>query len=251
MENSSYKDLYTDIRKQSKIEFRRGMLAGHFLTRDLGRICSVWFIKHGFIPNQITLLMIIFGIVGSIFFAIPNIWCKIVGYLCWLMWFAMDCSDGQVARYTKNFSKYGTEMDYMAHLIDHPCMNIAIWATFIQMDLFNPILISFIFLLTISIELIMRNIISFDYFHKNTHLNKNDNVKISLFKYFWQQFCMYPTFIVCFSWVIILAYYFHLRFIILLYFIWVIAFFLNLLKAFISHIKTFYIGDSKQIRQRI
>ncbi|MDE5758277.1 MAG: CDP-alcohol phosphatidyltransferase family protein, partial [Allobaculum sp.] len=122
----SYKELYRDIRVQSKIrEFRKAMLAGHFLTRDIGRICSVWFIKHNIVPNQITLLMIMFGIIGSILFAIPNVWCKILGYCGWLMWFAMDCSDGQVARYTKTFSKYGTEMDYMAHLIDHPLMNMA------------------------------------------------------------------------------------------------------------------------------
>ena len=31
-----------------------------------------------------------------------------------------DCSDGEVARITKRYSKFGTEIDYTAHVIDHP-----------------------------------------------------------------------------------------------------------------------------------
>ena len=218
------------------------MLAGHFLTRDIGRICSVWFIKHNIVPNQITLLMILFGIIGSILFAIPNIWCKVLGYFGWLMWFAMDCSDGQVARYTKTFSKFGTEMDYMAHLIDHPLMNIAILMTFMQMDIINPILLCFIFILNISIELVLRNVIAFDYFHKKIYENsaKTERKIVPYMKYFITESILYPTMIICFSWIIIIGYGFDINWILYLYIIWLIVYIFLSIKAIIKHLIKYY-----------
>ena len=237
--DKSYKDLYIEVYQQSKIvEFRKGMLAGHFLTRDIGRFCSVWFIKHSIVPNQITLLMIIFGIIGSIFFALPYTWCKILGYICWLMWFAMDCSDGQVARYTKTYSIYGTEMDYMAHLLDHSCMNIAILITFLQMNVINPIFLCFIFILNISVELMLRNIIAFDYFHNKIHKNttKIERVIVSIPKYLITESILYPTMIICFSWIIIVGYSFSINWILYLYILWLVCYITLSLKSIIKHL---------------
>lgn len=97
-----------EIKKLMKLQYGKpkftdNILADNFPCGDLGRIFSVWFIKHNVTPNNITMLMIAFGIIGSILFAIPSLPCKILGYLCWIMWYTMDNSDGQVARYTKNF----------------------------------------------------------------------------------------------------------------------------------------------------
>lgn len=219
------KEIITVIKEQTGIkDFRDGMLAGHFICRSLSRPCSVWFIKHNIKPNQVTLLMILFGVIGSILFAIPNIWAKIAGYVFWILWFTMDLSDGQVARYTKNFSKYGTEMDYMAHLIDHPFMNIAIWATFLQMNIISPITLSLLFILSISFELIIRNIISFQFFHKKlySNLNKHSVKRQGFIKYFIIQSTLYPTMIICFSWLIIVDYYFRNGFSLWLFIVWVI-----------------------------
>lgn len=236
------KELYKDIRKQSKIEFKRGMLAAHFLTRDIGRLCSVWFIRYGVIPNQITILMIIFGIVGSLLFAIPNVWCKIAGYISWLLWFAMDCSDGQVARYTKTFSKYGTEMDYMAHLIDHPLMNIALWMTFIEMNVWNPILISFIFLISISCEMYMRNCFTFDLYLNRDIKKGNKAIPIhkSFVKYLYQQLNLYPTLIILFPPILIVDYVIESNFAIYIYIIWLVVFVFNTLYYYVNRLKLFY-----------
>lgn len=235
-------ELYKDIRKQSKIDFKRGMLAAHFLTRDIGRLCSVWFIKHGIVPNQITVLMIVFGIVGSILFAIPNVWCKIAGYLSWLMWFAMDCSDGQVARYTKTFSKYGTEMDYMAHLIDHPLMNIALWMTFIEMNVWNPIIVSALFIISISLELIVRNLTAFEYYISRSlgESKKTSTRTTPILKYFWRQITLYPSMIICFSWIIILDYYLQIGFSLILYTIWFLLYLLAILNGYYRLLCFFY-----------
>lgn len=238
--NNSYKDIYRDIRTQSKISFQKGMLAGHFLTRDIGRLCSAWFIRHGVIPNQITLLMIIFGVIGSILFAIPNVWCKISGYICWLMWFSMDCSDGQVARYTKKFSKYGTEMDYMAHLIDHPCMNLALWATFIQMNIFNETFLSLLFMVSISLELVFRNTTAFYHYNKDDQSNGESNTQKSYFKYIIQELFLYPTYIICISWTVILGYYFNSPVALYIYVLWFIIYSIGVIRRIYAMLIKFY-----------
>lgn len=221
-DNVSAIEIIHAIKEQTGIrKFRDGMLAAHFICRPLSRPFSVWFIKHGVVPNQITLLMIIFGIIGSICFALPYVWSKIVGYMLWILWFTMDLSDGQVARYTKNFSKYGTEMDYMAHLIDHPCMNLAIWATFIEMNKWNSVLVSFIFILSISLELIHRNHTSMAYYQsKLDNVTIISNSNISLIKYFMTEVILYPTMIICFSWIIVVDYWTNCGFSFYLYCLW-------------------------------
>lgn len=239
------KEIIQEIKRQTGMKsFRDGMLAAHFLCRPISRPCSVWFIKHNVKPNQVTLLMIIFGIIGSILFALPNVWLKIVGYVCWVLWFTMDLSDGQVARYTKTFSKYGTEMDYMAHLIDHPCMNIAIWATFIEMDIMNPTYLSLIFLITISCELIMRNIVAFDYFHNKINVSRNtiEYQKPSWLKYIITQSILYPTMIICYSWIIICGYEFRLEWVLYLYLVWLIVYLILTIKTICKHLIKYYKG---------
>lgn len=215
------------------------MLAGHFLTRDIGRICSVWFIKHHIVPNQITVLMIVFGIIGSIAFALPNVWSKLVGYMFWILWFAMDCSDGQVARYTQTFSKYGTEMDYMAHLIDHTLMNIAIWLTYVEMGKFDAMILSLIFIISISCELSMRNLFTFGHYETNCN-DTSSTAKCSIIKYLRQQLCLYPTMIVCFSWIVIIDYQLDSGFSLYLYCIWLILFLINYIVNMIARLKKIY-----------
>lgn len=224
--NISTREIKRIIKEQTGIEnFKDGMLAAHFICRPLSRPFSVWFIRHGVLPNQITLLMILFGMGGSILFLIPNIGCKIAGYAFWVLWFTMDLCDGQVARFTKKFSKYGTEMDYMAHLIDHLFMNLAIWLTFLQMDLINPLWLSGIFILCISFELVIRNIISFKFFHRKLEPvtnNNKANSESSLFKYLLTESALYPTMIICFSWLIVMDFYFHIGFSLWIFIIWLV-----------------------------
>lgn len=241
---TTYKEIVSKIKSQTKIDnFRDGMLAAHFLCRPLSRPCSVWFIHHNVKPNQITLLMIIFGIIGSILFALPYALTKVLGYLFWILWFTMDLSDGQVARYTKTFSKYGTEMDYMAHLIDHPCMNLALWATFIEMNLWNPIIISGIFILSISIELLVRNIVSFDhYIHPFIAEIKTAKKQIGWLKYILCQIPLYPTIIICFSWIIIIDYKLNIGFSLYMYVVWIIYMFLYWIRGVYKLTQYFYIS---------
>ncbi len=154
----------------------------------------------------------------------------------------MDCSDGQVARFTKKFSKYGTEMDYMAHLIDHPLMNLAIWVTYLEMNMMNPLWLSFIFIIFISCELITRNIYAFDYFHKKIYSDCNSNKKSikGWFRYFFVNITQYPTFIVCISWIIVIDYGINNGFSLYIVLIWMIVCIIKCIRATFNLVRNYY-----------
>lgn len=219
---SSSAEILKAVRASLPKGIRNDMLASH-VCKHLASYCSVLFIKWRLIPNQVTLLMIAFGVSGSILFGIPNVWCKAVGYLCWFLWFTMDVSDGQVARVTKTFSKFGTEMDYMAHLICHPLMNFAMWLTFLEMNIMNPILLSAIFMIIISAELVTRSLFEFtNYETRLSDAPRNGSAikKSGWFKYIVCDITLYPTLIVCFSWLIVLDYALDNGFSLLLFLMW-------------------------------
>lgn len=221
---------------------KEGMIAGH-LCRLMSPYCSAFFIQRGIAPNSVTILMILFGIVGSILFALPYGGTKIAGYICWYMWFTMDLSDGEVARYTQNFSKFGVEMDFMAHLIDHPLMNIALWLTFLKFNLINSNILAFIFLLSISIELVTRNIIAIqNYKHINGDKAHNNAIARtqSFIKYLLTQALLYPNFIIIFTPIVVLDWYLGIGFSLDLYIAWVIYCTIMFVRTIIKTLHTMY-----------
>lgn len=246
MGNISYKEALRNARAvRANKSFRTGMLAGH-VCRIISRYCSAWFVTKGIVPNQVTLLMIIFGIIGSIFFALPYLWAKIVGYLLWFLWFTMDVSDGEVAKSTGNFSKYGTEMDYMAHLIDHPLMNLAIWLTFLEMNIINLVLLSAIFIVAISAELVTRSLITFRHYDRKLNMSGTTSIpkEGSWFKYFWGNTWLYPTMIVCFSWLIVVDYGLDNGFSFWLFIIWLSGYLIMFIRDVIKILGRCYRGDN-------
>ena len=88
----SYIDVVNEIKNLSKsriTNIRKGMLAGH-MCRPLSPYLSAMFIKKGISPNTVTLMMIGWGVLGSALFAIPCLWCKIAGYICFYLWFTIQ-----------------------------------------------------------------------------------------------------------------------------------------------------------------
>lgn len=236
-----------EIKKLLKLQynrpkFRDNILADNFPCGQLGRECSVWFIRHNISPNFVTMLMIIFGIAGSILFAIPDLWCKIAGYLCWIMWYTMDNSDGQVARFTKRFSKYGTHMDFIAHLIDHPLMNIAIWLTILQINGSNIFWVSLCSITVISCEMILRNFTSFQH-----QMGKDGDTACSqaptapgVIKYILIQLTLFPNIIVLFSWIFIVGFALNSQIIIYIFYGWTIFFLSCTIKQILKTLMHFY-----------
>lgn len=152
---------------------------------------SRYFIAWNLRPNTVTMFMITFGVVGSIIFCFPPLPCKIIGCLCFWMWYIMDCSDGEVARSTKQFSKYGVEMDFMAHLISHPLMNFSFWLTYTQMDKYNSTIITILFLIFGCTELISRNIIDISIYQMKKE--GSGRPLLPFYKYLFNQLSCYPN----------------------------------------------------------
>lgn len=242
MNSSSYTDILSHLRKICIVKsFRQGMLAGH-ICRLLSPYCSAYFIKKNYTPNQVTMFMIVFGIIGSILFMLPNIWCKCIGYICWYLWFTMDLSDGEVARYTQIFSKYGVEMDYIAHLIDHPLMNIALWLTFLSQNIINSNLLALIFIVSISIELVNRNLIEFKHYCPPSHDKEEKHKELSWFKYFCAEAILYPNLIIVFSPVVIISWILDSPIGLYAYLIWLCYAVFMFIRFFCKTLKRFYIG---------
>lgn len=151
---------YSEIRKYTPREASNSLIDAICIT--ISPLFTSFFLKKNVSPNSITVLMILFGIIGTSFLMLPYLIFKYIGVVCLLLWYVMDSSDGEVARITRRFSKYGAEMDYMAHLICHPLFVIAVWSNFSQLNKYNMSIISLLSLLLISNELIYRNFVSFD-----------------------------------------------------------------------------------------
>lgn len=117
------------------------------------------FVKYGVRPNSITILMILSGLIGAVLFAVDNVFVKLAGYIFIQLWFVMDCSDGEVARITKDFSRHGTEMDYLAHVLTHPAFQISFLVSAIHLYArqgAEPIALIVIFSAIAIVELMIR-----------------------------------------------------------------------------------------------
>ena len=117
----------------------------------------------------------------------------------------MECSDGEVARITKQFSTFGRDMDYRAHLTCHPLMNLALWYSYWQLDRYHEWLLAFIFIVFISMEFQHRALLTFQAYHrKETGTESVDNP--SVLRYIFRQMYQYPNFILLFPFVFLLEY---------------------------------------------
>ena len=121
----------------------------------------------------------------------------------------MDVVDGEVARVTKVFSRYGKELDYTAHVINHPLYTMAI--------VFNVYKINTTFAAVVLviglIDSIYRALNSFSiiYTLKEPNENKSSNIvsgennkKLPIYKYIFLNLANFPTFIMVFPIILLL-----------------------------------------------
>ncbi len=74
-----------------------------FVARAAARI--------GLTPNQITVLSMCLGVLAAAGFAYGHRWSLIAGAVLLQVAFMFDCVDGQLARYTRTFSRFGAWLD--------------------------------------------------------------------------------------------------------------------------------------------
>jgi hypothetical protein len=82
-----------------------------FFVSPYSRYIARWAAHRGFTPNQITTVSVFIGLLAAIAFATGERWGLITGAILLQAAFTTDCVDGQLARYTRQFSKLGAWLD--------------------------------------------------------------------------------------------------------------------------------------------
>jgi hypothetical protein len=68
-------------------------------------------------PNQLTVISMIFGVLGGVSYSFGNHKAYIAGAILYLLYNVVDCSDGQLARMKKNGTKVGRILDGIADYV--------------------------------------------------------------------------------------------------------------------------------------
>jgi hypothetical protein len=68
-------------------------------------------------PNQLTVISMVFGVLGGVSYSFGNHKAYIAGAILYLLYNVVDCSDGQLARMKKNGTKVGRILDGIADYV--------------------------------------------------------------------------------------------------------------------------------------
>jgi hypothetical protein len=98
------------VRLKSAVKGADGFFTTFFVS-TWSRYLARWAGRRGFSPNQVTVLALCVGIAAAAAFATGERTGYIVGAVLVYLSFVLDCVDGQLARYTRQFSKFGGYLD--------------------------------------------------------------------------------------------------------------------------------------------
>jgi phosphatidylglycerophosphate synthase len=82
-----------------------------FFVSTYSRYIAKWAARRGLTPNQVTSASMLLGLMAALAFAIGRPAGMIAGAILLQLAFTADCVDGQLARYTRQFSKLGAWLD--------------------------------------------------------------------------------------------------------------------------------------------
>ena len=82
-----------------------------FFVSTWSRYVARWAARAGLSPNQVTVIALLIGIAAAVAFATGERAGYIAGGILVYLSFVADCVDGQLARYTRRFSKFGAWLD--------------------------------------------------------------------------------------------------------------------------------------------
>jgi Family of unknown function (DUF5941)/CDP-alcohol phosphatidyltransferase len=82
-----------------------------FFVSPYSRHLARWAARRGLTPNQVTTASIVIGALSAACFATGERWGLIAGAVLLQAAFTTDCVDGQLARYTRQFSQLGAWLD--------------------------------------------------------------------------------------------------------------------------------------------
>jgi hypothetical protein len=82
-----------------------------FFVSPYSKYLARWAARRGLTPNQVTTVSLLIGVAAAVCFATGERWGLIAGAVLLQISFTTDCVDGQLARYTRQFSKLGAWLD--------------------------------------------------------------------------------------------------------------------------------------------
>ena len=97
-------------RRRYAVKGNDGFFTTHFVS-PYSQYIARWAARRGWTPDAVTLLSLAVGIVAAAAFATGERAGMIAGALLLQAAFTLDCVDGQLARYTRRFSRFGAWLD--------------------------------------------------------------------------------------------------------------------------------------------
>ncbi|MUL39725.1 CDP-alcohol phosphatidyltransferase family protein [Streptomonospora sp. PA3] len=91
--------------------------AGRLYMRDLSPYLSTAFVRLGVPPNPITYLMMSAGVLAGAVLALGGLWSAVLAVVLVQLYLLLDCSDGEVARFTGRTSVAGIFLDRIGHYL--------------------------------------------------------------------------------------------------------------------------------------
>lgn len=92
---------------------------GRLYMREVSLRVDRYLVDTRVTPNQLTYLMTVFGVLAAPALLVPGIWGAVLGVVCVQLYLLLDCVDGEIARWRKQYSLTGVWMDRVgAYLTD-------------------------------------------------------------------------------------------------------------------------------------
>lgn len=137
VKDMAQKTMTPEKRKQAKNDF-----FAFYIGRPLSYVLTVPFLKLKIKPNTVSLISIFPSIIGFVLVGFGNtLTIKLIGVLMFFLWNLLDGVDGNIARYTKQFSKTGSLWDatsgYVAMVMTFMAMGTGCYygeCTFLPID---------------------------------------------------------------------------------------------------------------------
>jgi hypothetical protein len=94
----------------SAVKAADGFFTTYFVS-PYSKYIARWAARRGYTPNQVTTVSVLIGFLAAAGFATGERWGLVAGAILLQIAFTTDCVDGQLARYTRQFSKLGAWLD--------------------------------------------------------------------------------------------------------------------------------------------
>ncbi|RCG27886.1 CDP-alcohol phosphatidyltransferase family protein [Sphaerisporangium album] len=89
--------------------------AGALYMRKLSIYVTWALARTAITPNQVTGLMILSGVLAGVVLALPGLWAAVAAAVLIQVYLLLDCSDGELARWTHRTSITGVYLDRVGH----------------------------------------------------------------------------------------------------------------------------------------